>query len=134
ACPHDRCRRGRGGRRGGRRLGGSLIALLLALASQQPNDDVELLRELATAPAAELQPLLVRGHERLVEHARAGDPAAALPIAEALFARAPAPWSVDSLSLTLSRLGEHERARAVLGPILAITPAGPEREGLLQRR
>lgn len=115
-------------------MGGSLIALLLALAPQQAGGDVELLRELAAVPAAELQPWLVRGHERLVELARAGDPGVALPIAEALFARAPAAWSADSLSLTLSRLGEHDRARAVLGPILETTPVGPEREALLQRR
>lgn len=125
-------------------MAGALIAIALLCAaglgsSSQDmgaavNGDGELLEALQTAPAQELDELLRRAHRRLVAHAERGDLAAALPLAEALFARAPAPWSADSLSLTLSRLGQHERARAVLEPLIAALPAGAEFDALRQRR
>lgn len=114
-------------------MAAALIAILLLLCPAQDQDG-ELVVALHAAPQAELGALLERGHRRLVELAARGDAQAALPLAEALFARAPAPWSADSLSLTLSRLGRHERARSVLEALLSELPPGPEREGLLQRR
>lgn len=123
-------------------MGGALIALLFlgAPATPAPSEDqarladAELLAALAQAQGEQLDPLVRAAHRRLVEHAEGGDPAAALPLAEALYARAPAPWSADSLSLTLSRLGAHERAVAVAGAQLTALPPGPERLALLQRR
>ncbi len=120
-------------------MASGLIALALALALEPAwgpaqGADGALVEALHAAPQAELVPLLERGHRRLVELGLRGDAAAALPIAEALFARAPAPWSADSLSLTLTRLGRHERARTVLAALLRDLPPGPERDALRQRR
>jgi len=57
----------------------------------------------------------------------------ALPLAEAMHARAGATWSAMSLALVSTRVGRGARAREVLAAQLEITPEGVDRFELLER-
>ncbi|MCB9916537.1 MAG: hypothetical protein H6828_15535 [Planctomycetes bacterium] len=91
-----------------------------------------LIDALATAPEAELLATYKLGVEELGNQTRAFHMDVALPLAEALHARAGAPWSAACLGIAARKAGAPARAHAVLAEAAAGVPDGPERYALLE--
>lgn len=120
-----------------------LLALLLLTAStpqgvdelrQLPTPEeraTALEARLAVAPEPEIPGLLQLGFEEFLAAAEAYRADLAVPLAEAMHARARAPWSAMSLALISRRAGRSERELAVLEEALEAAEDPVTRRDLL---